>query len=36
MEVGLEIGKGFGKVVRVFLGSKLVIFLSDPADIEVR
>ena len=35
VEKGLEISKDFGPVVRAWLGHKLLIFLTEPDDVEI-
>lgn len=35
MNIGLEYGEKYGNVIRGWLGSKLVIFLTDADDVEV-
>lgn len=35
MNVALQYGNQYGNVIRGWLGSKLIIFLSDPDDVEV-
>ncbi|XP_077287523.1 cytochrome P450 4g15-like isoform X2 [Arctopsyche grandis] len=35
VEKALEIGKNFGPVIRAWLGPKLLIFLTEPDDVEV-
>lgn len=36
LEMAVELSGGFGKVLRLFFGSKLLVFLTQPEDIEVR
>ncbi|XP_049696776.2 cytochrome P450 4g15 [Helicoverpa armigera] len=35
VQLGLEYGEKFGNVVRVWLGNNLIVFLTDPNDVEV-
>lgn len=35
VQLGLEYAEKFGNVVRVWLGSNLIVFLTDPNDVEV-
>lgn len=35
VNVALDYAEQFGSVIRVWLGTKLVIFLTDPDDVEV-
>ncbi|XP_075972261.1 cytochrome P450 4g15-like [Anticarsia gemmatalis] len=35
VKLGLEYGEKFGNVVRIWLGSNLIVFLTDPNDVEV-